>query len=67
MDATVPIFEIHERGGKVYRIWPDGRIEGFPSDAVIVNGIWALWHRCLGLERMLALRGASKMLAPGSE
>lgn len=35
-----PIFEIEERGGKVYRIWADGSVEGFDAEgAVVRNGI----------------------------
>ena len=36
-------FEIHERSGNVYRVWSDGRIEGFEEGAVILNGFapWA--------------------------
>lgn len=55
MNATIPIFEIHERSGKCYRIWPDGRIEGFPYDAFVINRIWPLWQRTLALERQPAL------------
>lgn len=35
-------FEIHERNGKVYRIFADGRIEGFEDGAVSCNYIWPL-------------------------
>ena len=33
------IFRIVESSGKVYRIYGDGRIEGFESGAVVVNRI----------------------------
>lgn len=32
-------FEVHEPQGRVYRIWLDGRIEGFVPGSIIVNGI----------------------------
>ena len=31
--------EIHQRDGKKYKIWLDGRIEGFPQDSVILNAL----------------------------
>lgn len=34
-----PAFEVTEPGGKVYRIWADGRVEGFAPGAIICNRI----------------------------
>ncbi len=38
---TLPLFTIIEDGGKgkVYRIYPNGKIEGFPSGSLVVNRI----------------------------
>lgn len=37
-----PVFEVHERNGKTYRIWADGHTEGFEEGAIIINGasVW---------------------------
>jgi hypothetical protein len=32
-------FEVHEPSGHVYRVWLDGRVEGFAPGAMVVNGI----------------------------
>lgn len=32
-----PIFEVHERSGKIYRIFEDGSTEGFEEGAIIYN------------------------------
>ena len=33
------IFEIHERSGKVYKIYASGEFEGFEKDVIVMNGI----------------------------
>lgn len=35
----LPVFEIHENDGKTYKIFADGRTEGFGNDPMIVNRI----------------------------
>lgn len=37
--------------GHYYRIWADGRYEGFPEGTVIFNGIITLLHHAQFLER----------------
>lgn len=45
-----PVFEVHERDGKTYRIWANGWTEGFAEGAVIVNGVWPLLHMLRALK-----------------
>lgn len=33
---NLPAFEVRDRSGKSFKIWADGRIDGFPDDATIV-------------------------------
>jgi hypothetical protein len=45
-----PIFEITDLGGKNYRIWASGRIEGFedmPGPCVVINRIPATIYRAM--------------------
>lgn len=37
-------FKIFEPSGKVYRIWPSGRTEGFEEGVIICNGILPMVH-----------------------
>lgn len=39
-----PVFEVHERNGKRYRIWADGHTDGFGDGAVVCNGILPLFN-----------------------
>ena len=43
-------FEIHQRDGRVYRIWLNGKIEGFEPNSMIINGLIPYLnrekHRC---------------------
>ena len=43
-------FEVHQRDGRVFRIWLNGKIEGFEPNALIVNGMLPYLrmekHRC---------------------
>lgn len=41
-DEKLPAFEVLARDGATFRIWADGRVEGFPPNAVIINRIPAL-------------------------
>jgi hypothetical protein len=34
-----PVFEFITQDGNAYRIWPDGRVEGFPAEGVVINRI----------------------------
>ena len=38
-ETRPPIFEVHERNGKTYKIFADGNTEGFEDGAVIANGV----------------------------
>lgn len=38
-------FRVIDPDGKTYRIWADGRIEGFAQPAIVNNGIPALLRR----------------------
>ena len=44
-----PIFEVQEPSGKIYRIWAEGRIEGFEAGAVIINRVAPLMNYAYGL------------------
>lgn len=44
-----PVFQVHERSGKTYRIWADGRTEGFEDGAIISNGALAWINLAKGL------------------
>ncbi|MDP1594156.1 MAG: hypothetical protein Q8L80_07930 [Gallionella sp.] len=44
-----PIFEVVYLDGRRYRIFADGRIEGFPDGAIISNGILAWVNLAKGL------------------
>jgi hypothetical protein len=46
---TEPIFVIYEPSGKKYRIWGNGKIEGFQEGAVIMNGILPMMNYAYGL------------------
>lgn len=48
-DMEKPIIEMHERSGKIYRIWVDGRSEGFEEGAIIYNNALALINLAKGL------------------
>jgi hypothetical protein len=37
-----PIFEIYGSDGHEWKIYANGRVEGFPSDCTIVNSTWLL-------------------------
>ena len=42
MDGTMsdkPVFEFITHDGNAYRIWADGRIEGFPPEGIVINRI----------------------------
>lgn len=43
MNSERPVFEFHEYSGKVYRIWWDGRTEGF-GEGFILNRIVPIVH-----------------------
>lgn len=32
-----PVFEVHEKGGNVFKIYADGTTEGFEDDVMIIN------------------------------
>lgn len=50
-----PIFEVRAKDGKCWRIWIDGRIEGFDGGIVAFNGIFPLFSQYLNaLERRAA-------------
>lgn len=44
-----PIIEMHERSGKIYRIWADGRSDGFEDGVIIYNGAIAWINLAKGL------------------
>ena len=45
-----PIFEINEAGGKCYRIWANGNVEGFDAEgAMVLNGIIPALNYLAGL------------------
>ena len=45
-----PAFEVRD-GSKVYRIWSDGRIDGFGTEAIVVNRIPAEIGRAVASAR----------------
>lgn len=45
MNDKITLFEVHIQDGAVYRIWPDGRVEGFTSPCVVINHYPALVHQ----------------------
>ena len=40
-------FKIIEPSGKTYRVYEDGRVEGFESGAIVINRIPMLWRERL--------------------
>lgn len=49
VESNQSVFEVHEPAGRVYRIWADGRIEGFAPGATIINGIAPSFDYVAGL------------------
>lgn len=39
MKKSDHIFEVKAGDGRIFRIWADGRVDGFGSDAIVVNRI----------------------------
>ena len=39
---VLPVFEVHEKSGKVFRIFANGNIEGFDSSACVVNRVFII-------------------------
>jgi hypothetical protein len=52
MDSETPAFEVHSQGN-VFKVWADGRIEGFPKvhPTIVINRIPAIAadERAVGL------------------
>ena len=38
-------FEVRQRDGRVYRVWLNGRIEGFEPNSLVINGMMPLINR----------------------
>ena len=47
--STAPLFEVVTPDGHAFRIWPDGRAEGFPAGSVLTNGLAPRLSLTLGL------------------
>lgn len=41
-DGSEPCFEVRDVFGTVYKIWPNGQIDGFGPGCVVINRIPAL-------------------------
>jgi hypothetical protein len=52
-----PIFEVHSPDGDVFRIWADGRIDGFPPGSMVLNRAAPRVHLTLGLLASVAGSG----------
>ena len=58
-----PIFEVHERKGKIYKIFANGDIEGFEVGAVISNGITPLINAMVEIKYSSTARHQQEALA----
>lgn len=47
-----PIFEVHAKCGRKYKIWASGIIEGFGDEYVVYNMVAPLLHTAQGLAKM---------------
>lgn len=47
--APAPLFEVVTPAGDVFRIWPNGKAEGFPEGSVLINGVAPRLALTLGL------------------
>ena len=56
MTLDEPLFEVRSKDGHVWLFFEDGRTEGFPEGALVINRAWprlvALRSRIVNLERM---------------
>ncbi len=54
-----PAFEVRGLDGSAYRIWADGRIDGFgPNPGIIINRIPTLINSAVHEERLVAEKRA---------
>jgi hypothetical protein len=53
-ESVTPAFEVIRPDGHAYRVWEDGRIEGFDGNPIVINRIPAIANRRLDEQRLAA-------------